>query len=242
MNNHNDTKDGFLGRRFKTCDGCGELITSDAQECRFCGRRFVADSGESERRKYISSQDYQQTTAELEFRKDKPKEEVAAQISLGSPGIFRTASGDPIPPEYGPDFNPKAFSWSALLFPELWHAEKGLADRAIIHFWIRMGTLIVAAFAIILMSFEKTIGFGALLAIPWFMGLAASGAIGFVDARTAHERYASLYRDAVKAGNYERIRAGAIRLYWLVLLIPFCVFIIAFLISIMKGAAPKGFN
>ncbi len=228
---HNDKHDiGFLAGRFLNCPACGELIRNDSTSCRFCGAVLQqSESGELE-------------TATVEA----PAEVVDHPLIQEFP---YNDKGEPIPPEYGPGFNSRAFSWPAFLFADLWYAEKGLGKLATKHFLARMATALVAIPAVITSCAAFTseeiepvgdtmlaIG-SALLSMTWLLALIAVAALSYMDAGKAYKEYTTHIDEVLPSqGDLQQDRKRGNALYWRMLLVPFGVYLLGFLFMLSASS------
>lgn len=249
MDNDSQAKGaGFLGDRFRSCPSCGELIRFGENRCRFCG----APIGPSER-----GADYPESVLTLNAEGDQAhvNPDAAVVIPLKptaaspAPSVRRkkcpteiccTAAGEIIPPEYPAGFNPLSFSFPALFFADLWHAEKGLLPRAFMHYLLRMVVWISGSIAVVKsieagMSTEGSVDMSS----PGWIAVGFASAfqilafipdliLSFTDATSAHRRLTDLV-NFLGPDNYERIRRKGVALFWAMLYVPFIVFLLIFI-------------
>ena len=234
---HN-TGSGFLGKQFRTCPRCSELISIGAPVCRFCGTRFSTDQTDNNGRNGHITHDY--TTGDSSTAQTTDP----GPTTPHTPGPCYTSDGYCIPMEYRAGFNPDNFCWPAFWFADLWHAEKGLLQQAIKHFWIRSMVNIIGILALITLGGISSgdsggsrdtalLSVGTALVIIWFAGVAGSAAIAYRDARTAHRNYLHFFNSLLRTSGFKPARERGLGLYWKFLYIPFAIYLVAFLIMLI---------
>jgi len=245
MTENAHTSGGFIGGRFARCPSCGELMCAGSPFCRFCGKA-IDTAGTSP-----ATAAGEPGSAEEESPTAIPVEQHPAALSAPPAerpaGLHFMPDGRAIPPEYPARFKPGAFSWPAFLFAELWHAEKGLIKRAMMHFWARLGTFIIGAAGMIMLvdafgetdsakwygMFEGIVGI--LLTLAWLPAFFATAVFSHIDAQAAHRRYVDAFNASLASGDHARMKRSGLRAYWAILFVPFAVFILAFVARIMIG-------
>jgi len=224
---------------FKSCPSCGELVHSSAPRCRHCGAVI--------NRETYAAQGEQRPTIVIE-KTAFPAEPEMRRVPARIIATHHTSDGQVVPPEYDEDFNPRAFCWPALFFGEFWYAEKGLRSSAITNFWLRLMTSIIGMLALVLLiyagmsdasseSTDNTIaGVGVAMVVIWLAGLFASAAYGISQGQTAYRRYTMLYNAQLKSEYPNDARAEGIKLYWLLLYMPFAIYLLIFSIILATAS------
>jgi hypothetical protein len=223
MNAPENSNVGFLGRNFKSCPSCGELINSDEMECRFCGTTIGEDGKPIH--KHV---DFKVSDKNHSVQPEPEPEPALLEESF-------TKDGKHIPSEYGPGFDPNKFCWPAFWFADLWHAEKGLLPQAMKNFWVRTfanGFGVAAVIILVAGSTTSTslLTLGGIFAMLWFLCLIVAMVISYFDATHAHRRCLELcnkkpelYESELKKGSYH---------YWSILFVPFVIYLLAFTIML----------
>ncbi len=244
---------GFIGGKFRSCPACGELLRSGMNRCRFCD----APIGPTEGPATEETGSYSESTTRLTDLNVPPPQvsdipRARADSTAPAPSArpirqefreFYTADAERIPREYGPQFDPRSFSWPAFLFAELWFAEKGLLAKARVHFASRFITAVLASLYIILAVWSAgklenlsdfstkdmvAVGIAGML---WFVAFLLTIGYSFIDATNAHRNYTDLVNTSLPEELAETRRNG-VRFYWAMLYLPFSVYLIAFLIML----------
>lgn len=221
MENSGKSNKGFLGERFESCPSCGELIRDESGRCRFCGYNMTSPA---------TIEDPGGQASQLHADSLSQYPEIGANY---------TSDGLKIPGEYGRGFNFDGFSWPAYWFADLWHADKGLIGTAVRHFIFRsvMNGCGIAAIIIMSGSFTATdtgdfgsimeMGVGVVLALLWFLGIAANSIFSYIDARPAYRNYTTKLNSSPQTCEKD-IKRGR-TLYWAMLYVPFTIFLLGFL-------------
>ena len=211
-----------IGGQFGACQKCGELSSSSALFCKFCGSPMTTAAPESR-------------TASPEIPAEpRPENAVHEQ---------RDSNGRGIPTEYYPGFHPECFSWPAFWFADLWHAEKGLLKIAGRHFVFRLLSSITGAALLILLiywaigssekSFNPAVGFAVLaLILIWLGSIGINFLLSYMDATSAHRRYCELLNSTSGPERAKTMSRGE-SAYWWMLYFPLAMYLMAFVIMLL---------
>jgi hypothetical protein len=212
-----------IGAQFRACPKCGELSSSPASFCKFCGSPLDAAISQSER-----------ALAQVPV-------ETYSVVDVAHAGDERNSE---VPTEYYAGFHPECFSWPAFWFADLWHAEKGLPKIARHHFLPRILAYFSGTASLILLvywasessggSSNPGVGFAVLALTLIWLGLSGVNFLmSYVDASVAHKRYCDLLNSMTEPEHAVAMSRGE-SAYWLMLFIPFALFLAAFGIMLLS--------